>query len=73
MDDKYASEENNMTSAKYYTMLHYTEGFCQVKKNRTIREKLGSGCLGQGPIRIIFWGIFCVFCVFCGVVFVESG
>ena len=41
------------------------KGFCQVKKNPKIREKLGSGWVGQAPngIIIIFWK-FCVFCVF---------
>ena len=26
-----------------------TKGFCQVKKNQKIREKLGSGWVGQAP------------------------
>ena len=42
------------------------KGFCQVKKNQKIREKLGSGWVGQAPTRIIilFWKC-CVFFVFC--------
>ena len=40
-------------------------GFCQIKKNPKIREKLGSGWVGQAPTRIFFFGEkFCVSCVF---------
>ena len=31
--------------------------FCQVKKNQKIREKLGSGWVGQAPTRIFFFEI----------------
>ena len=33
-----------------------TKGFCQVEKIPKIREKLGSGGVGQAPTRI-FWPI----------------
>ena len=40
-------------------------GFCQIKKNPKIREKLGSGWVGQAPTRIFFfWGRNFVFLVF---------
>ena len=42
------------------------KGFCQVKTIPKIREKLGSGWVGQAPTRIIiFWGkvVFFVFFV----------
>ena len=43
----------------------FIKGFCQVKKNPKIREKLGSGWAGQAPTRILFffWK-FCVLSVF---------
>ena len=47
------------------------KGFCQVKKNQKIREKLGSGWVGQAPTRIflffghiVFFGVFCVVFMF---------
>ena len=40
-----------------------TKGFCQVKKNPKIREKLGSGWVGQALTRIFFFGKCCVFFV----------
>ena len=45
------------------------KGFCQVKKNPKIREKLGSGRVGQASIRIcLFFLKFCVFlCCFLAV------
>ena len=44
------------------------KGFCQVKKNPKIREKLGSGWVAQATTRIFFLGgggvmFICVFCV----------
>ena len=42
----------------------HIKGFCQVKKIKKIREKLGSGWVGQALTRIlIFFWKFCVFCV----------
>ena len=42
------------------------KGFCQVKKNPKIREKLGSGWVGQLPTRIlIFFGNVMFFVFFC--------
>ena len=38
------------------------KGFCQVKKNPKIREKLGSGWVGQAPNRILIFSLKC--CVF---------
>ena len=38
------------------------KGFCQVKKNSKIREKVESGWVGQHPTRILFF--FWKFCVF---------
>ena len=39
-------------------------GFCQVKKNQKIREKLGSGWVGQAPTRISFLEILCLLMLF---------
>ena len=42
-----------------------SKGFCQVKRKPNIREKLGSGWVGQAQTRIlIFWGESLRFCVF---------
>ena len=42
-------------------------GFCQVKKNRKIREKLGSGWVGQAPTlkkpQFFFFRNVVLFCV----------
>ena len=48
-------------------------GFCQVEKNPKIREKLGSGWVGQVLTRIwcFFWK-FCVFVLFFVVVHVSK-
>ena len=40
-----------------------SKGFCQVKKNPKIREKLGSEWVGQAQTRIFFWGGNIVFFV----------
>ena len=41
------------------------EGFCQVKTIPKIREKLGSGCVGQAQTRISFFlQILCFFVLF---------
>ena len=40
------------------------KGFCQVKRNPKIREKLGSGWVGQAPTRIcLFFENLVFFCV----------
>ena len=52
--------------ASKFTNVWIPKGFCQVKKNPKIREKLGSGWVGQASTRIIifFRNVFlCVFCV----------
>ena len=41
-----------------------SKGFCQVKKIPKIREKLGSGWVGQAQSRIKFFGGKCFFFVF---------
>ena len=41
------------------------QGFCQLKENPKIREKLGSGWVCPAPTRICF--LFWKFCVFCAV------
>ena len=46
----------------YIQICQRCKGFCQVKKNPKIREKLGSGWVGQAPIRNIF--LFWKCCVF---------
>ena len=49
------------------TIVNYLiiKGFCQVKKNQKIREKLGSGWVGQAPTRIFFFfGNFVLFSYF---------
>ena len=38
-----------------------TKGFCQVKKNPKIREKLGSGWVGGSQDGFVFFWKFCVF------------
>ena len=48
----------------YQTEIMNGWGFCQVKKNQKIREKLGSGWVGQAPTRIFFLK-FCRFVSFC--------
>ena len=45
-----------------------TKGFCQVKTIPKIREKLGSGRVGQAPTRILIFFGNCVFfrvCLYC--------
>ena len=44
-----------------------TKGFCQVKTNTKIREKLGSGFVGQAATRILFFKC----CVFLSCFFVN--
>ena len=73
MDDKSASEENNMTSAKYYTILHYTKGFCQVKKIEQSEKNSAVGVWVKAQLGLFFGFFLLFFCVFCGVVFVERG
>ena len=46
-----------------------TKGFCQVEKNPKIREKLGSGWVGQALTRILILFGNVVFSVFLCVVF----
>ena len=46
---------------------HLAKGFCQVEKIPKIREKLGSGWVGEAPSRILIFFFECfilfVFCV----------
>ena len=43
----------------------HTKGFCQIEKIKKIREKLGSGWVGQAPTRIIiFFGNVVFFVLF---------
>ena len=43
----------------------HSKGFCQVKINPKIREKLGSGWMGEALTRILFLLLkFCVFLMF---------
>ena len=51
-----------------------TKGFCQVKKNPKIREKLGSGWVGQGPtwIILIFWKCYVFLCFLCVVFMFQN-
>ena len=54
------------TISSRYNILPCCLGVCQVKKMRKIREKLGSGWVGQAPTRILFYSWkCCVFFCFC--------
>ena len=71
MDDKSASEENNMTSAKYYTILQYTKGFCQVKKIKQSEKNSAVGVWVKAQLGLFFWKNF-VFFVFFVVLFLLN-